>query len=94
MDIYGLELRRIFISVRSTFVIDRSRRGVCCILVLILQFVLLPIATIGAAEMLVGGAEPKSAPSKDFDQPKSSVQNIPPRTIDSSQDSPPPQKID
>ncbi len=37
--------------------IDRFRWGVCCILVLILQFILLPIASIAAAEMRVGGAE-------------------------------------
>jgi adhesin transport system outer membrane protein len=46
-------------------VIDRFKRCVCCVLVLIMQFVLSPIATITAAEMQVGGVEPKSASSND-----------------------------
>ena len=74
--------------------IDRFKWCVCCVLVLTLQFVLSPIATIAAAEMQVGGTEPKSAPSNDFDLPEPSVQNIPPQAIGSSPDSLPSQKVD
>ncbi len=81
-----------FVSTRSTFLVDRFRWCICCVLVLILQ--LSPIASIAAAEMQVGGTEPKSAPSKDFDLPEPSVQNIPPQAIDGLPDFLPSQKVD
>lgn len=74
--------------------IDRFRWGGCCVLVLILQFVLSPIATIAAAEMRVGGAELKSAPSKDFDLPEPSVQDISHQATGSLPDSLSSQKVD
>lgn len=73
--------------------IDKFRWGVC-VLFLILQFVLSPIASIAAAEMQVGTAEPKSAPYKDFDLPGPSVQNIPPQATDRFPDFLPSQKVD
>jgi len=42
-------------------VISRFNWGICCALVLVLS----PVATITAADMQVGGAEPRYAPSKD-----------------------------
>jgi adhesin transport system outer membrane protein len=52
-----------------------------------------PIIAIAATEIPVGGAEPKSAPSKDFDLPAPSGQSIPLQTIDSQPASPPPTKV-
>lgn len=74
--------------------IDRFRGGVCCVLVLILQLALSPIASIAAAEMQVGDAEPKSASPKDFDLSEPSVQNISPQAVDSLPDFSPSQKVD
>lgn len=74
--------------------IDRFKWCVCCALVLILQFVLSPIATIAAAEMQVGGAKSKSAPPKDVDPPEPSVQNNPHQPVDSLPDSLTSQKVD
>lgn len=73
---------------------DRFRGGLFCVLVLILQLVSSPIASIAAAEMPVGDAEPKSAPPKDFDLPEPSVQNITPQAIGSLPDFLPSQKVD
>ncbi|MCK4838444.1 MAG: TolC family protein [Desulfobulbaceae bacterium] len=74
--------------------IDRFRGDKCCVLVLILQLVLSPIATTAAAEMPDGSAGLKPASSGDFALETPSVQNIPPQGTDSSTDSLPPQKID
>lgn len=74
--------------------IDRFKWCVCCALLLISQFVLSPIATITAAEVQVGGAGPKSAPSKDFGLPESSMQVTPPQAISSLLDSFPSQNVD
>lgn len=45
--------------------VDRFKWCLCCFLVLIMQFVLSPIAAISASQMQVEGAEPKAAPSKE-----------------------------
>ena len=65
----------------------------CCVLVLILQFVLSPIATTVAAQMKVEGIEPQSAPSNDLDLPELAAQNIPLQESDGLPDSLPSQKI-
>jgi adhesin transport system outer membrane protein len=62
-------------------VIDRFKWCFVGVLVLILQFVLAPIPPIAAAEMAVGGAEPKSAPSNALDSIEPASQNIPPQKV-------------
>ena len=89
LKIYSLN-RGDFLSARSTFVIDRFKWCICFSLVLILQFVLSPIATIAAAEMQIGDSAPQSAPSQDSGLPESSARN---KTIDSLPDTLPPEKV-
>jgi outer membrane protein, adhesin transport system len=72
-------------------VIDRFKWCIGCVFVLILQFVLLPIATIAAAEMPFGGA--KSVPSQHIAPPEPLVQNILPQENDNLQGSLPSQNI-
>ncbi|MGB9081172.1 MAG: TolC family protein [Desulfuromonadaceae bacterium] len=64
-----------------------------CVLVLILQFVLSPIATT-AAEIQIKDSEPDSAPSKDSRLPGPSGQNGPQQETGSLPDSLPSQKVD
>lgn len=74
--------------------IDRFKWCISCALILILQFVLAPIATNATAEMQIGGAEPQSAPpSKDFDLPAPSGQNVPPQAVDTLEDHPASPKV-
>lgn len=73
--------------------IDRFKWCVCCFLVLIPQFVFSPIVSCATTEILVGGAELKSAPSQNIDLPEPSVQNIPPQANDSLQDFLPPENV-
>lgn len=74
--------------------IDRFKWCVCCALVLMLQCVLLSMATVAVAEMQAVGAEPKTVIAEDFDLPEPSGQTMPPRATDSSPDSLPSQKDD
>ena len=74
--------------------VERFKWYVCYLLVLILLFVLSPIASIAAAEMQVRGDEPESAPSKDSGLPGPSVQNIPQQEVSSLQESLSLQKAD
>lgn len=64
---------------------NKFRWDICCILVLILQLVLLPITTIAVAEILAGDAEPKSATAKDLAHPGQAEQNSPSQPVASSQ---------
>ena len=67
--------------------INRFRWCICCILLLILQFLFSPVTTIAVAETQIEG-EPKSLPSKDSDLAAPAVENSPPpQTIDGSRQS-------
>lgn len=74
--------------------IDRFKWRLCCALILVMQFVLSPIATIATAEMREGGAEPKFASSADLQLPAPAVQDVPPPASDSLQGSLSTPKVD
>lgn len=59
--------------------VDRFKRYVCYLLVLIILFIQSPITAIAAAEMKAGGDEPASAPSGNSGLSEPSVQNTPHR---------------
>lgn len=71
---------------------NRFKKYICC--VLMLNFVLSPIAAFAAVEMRGGGDEPKAARSKDFDGPEPAVQNTPPQETDRLPDALPAQESD
>jgi len=75
-------------------VVNRIRREECCAFILILQLVLLPIATITAAEMQIGSGEPKPTLSKVPSLALRTEYSSPTQTIASPQYSLPAEKVD